>query len=235
MPISKFLFASFLDFLFPPVCLSCDASLEDGSVKICFTCWNSIARLSRSHPLYLDTKGKLTENKVVADLVSCYVFEKEGAFQKIAHELKYGGFQVLGVELGRRIGAAMNEWQIRADVVIPIPLHRRKFRERGYNQAEAIARGIAEATSIPLQTNLIRRRKFTETQTQLNLEQRKENMEDAFELNANRTNEVKKNILLVDDVITTGATIVSCAQELLNAGAASIIAASAALAQKDVA
>ncbi len=238
MQIAKFdltkLSSPFLDFFLPPTCLSCDALLNDGSVKVCDTCWNSIQRLSRGHSLYIDTHQRLVEAGAVGDLVSCFVFEKEGALQTIAHGLKYSGFESLGVELGRRIGDVMDEWDVNADLAIPVPLHKRKFRERGYNQAEAIACGIAANTSIRTNEKILQRKKYTQTQTKLNLDQRKENMEEAFEVVPKFAGELKgKTILLVDDVITTGATITSCAAELLDAGAVRVIAASAALAQKD--
>ena len=222
----------FLDFIFPPVCISCNRILSDGSQRVCESCWNSIRKITRDHPLYIETRTKLTESGVVHDLVSEFVFEKEGAFQHIAHALKYSSYESIGLELGRRVGARMKEWEIMADVLIPIPLHKAKQRERGYNQAELIARGISKATGIPVRTDIVRRRKHTQTQTQLSLDERRTNMEEAFELAHPSHADLREKIcVLVDDVITTGATINSCAQELVKGGATRILAASAALAQ----
>jgi len=148
--------------------------------------------------------------------------------------LKYQGFQSLGVELGRRIGEQMRDWGVAGDILIPIPLHKIKFRERGYNQAEMIARGISEVTGIQLRVDIVGRRKHTQTQTQLNLDERTENMEEAFEIDHGELVE-NRVCLIVDDVITTGATISSCSAELLKAGATRVVAASAALAQKGAA
>ena len=146
--------------------------------------------------------------------------------------MKYEGFEKLGVWLGRELGRAIGSAGQRADGLIPIPLHKRKFRERGYNQAELIARGVSEEIGIPVRTDLVRRWRFTETQTQLSLEQRQKNMEDAFEIVSDNQTEVSgKEYLIVDDVITTGATITSCARELVGAGALRVIAASSALAR----
>jgi ComF family protein len=125
----------------------------------------------------------------------------------------------------------MNVWGVTGDYLVPIPLHRRKLRERGYNQAELIACGMSEVTGIPVRTDLVRREKFTQTQTMLSLEERKKNMDDAFEVVPVATRNLEnKTCILVDDVITTGSTILSCARELRDAGASRIIAASSALA-----
>lgn len=222
----------FLDFIYPPTCVSCKQILHDGSQKVCEECWNSIERLSRDHPLYLETREKLLAAGEVTDLVSVFVFQKEGAFQHVAHALKYDGYESVGRELGKRLGKAMKSWDIRADVLVPIPLHKAKQRERGFNQAERIARGVALETGIQVCTDAVRRTRHTQTQTQLNSDERKKNMEAAFEFNPACSRLISgKTCLLIDDVITTGATINSCAQELMAAGASQVIAASAALAQ----
>ncbi len=221
-----------LDFIYPPVCISCQTSLPDAKHRVCRDCWDSMARLSINHPLFLETKGKLVAGGIVNDLVSAFVFEKEGAFQHIAHALKYSGYESVGRDLGAGLGKTMIEWGIKADLVIPIPLHKAKHRERGYNQAESIARGVASVTGIKVLPSAVSRVKHTQTQTQLNIEERRKNVEDAFELNASQVRFVQnKTCLLLDDVITTGATVNACARELVKGGASRIIAASAALAQ----
>lgn len=228
----RFIVTPFLDFVFPPICVSCNQVLSDSSQRVCDKCWNSIQRVTRDHPLYLETRAKLTESGTVSDLVSEFVFEKEGAFQHVAHALKYSGYESVGRELGRRIGVTMKEWGISADGLIPIPLHKVKQRERGYNQAELIARGISKSTGIPVRTDLVHRKKHTQTQTQLSLEERRINVEDAFEIDRRSLPALAdKTFILVDDVITTGATIQACARELIRAGSSTVIAASAALAQ----
>ncbi|HAL55386.1 MAG TPA: hypothetical protein DCP63_02620 [Bacteroidetes bacterium] len=221
-----------LDFMYPPFCLSCETLLTDDARHLCERCWVSIRKVDNADPLYHETKGKLTDSGLVHDLVSSYVFEKEGAFQHVAHALKYGGIQSLGIELGRRLGFALRAQRVVADLLIPIPLHKRKLRERGYNQAELIARGISQVAGMPLRSEIVQRRRFTKSQTTLTLEERKKNMHEAFELLPLHSSEVaEKTCVIVDDVITTGATIEECAKVLLGAGAAGIIAASSALAQ----
>ena len=177
-------------------------------------------------------RAKFLSEGEISDLVSCFVFEKEGPFQHIAHALKYKEYKSVGVDLGMRLGKVLKEWNLDVDILIPVPLHRIKHRERGYNQSEFIARGIGSVLGKPVVSSAVRRIRHTQTQTKLNIEERRKNMEHAFELIPHSSNIlIEKRCLLVDDVITTGATTNSCAQVILLAGAAKIIAASAALAQ----
>ncbi len=220
-----------IDFIFPPACVACSRLLINAERHVCRPCWDSIPRLTGDHPLFLDTKQKLLDTGVITDLVSVFLFEKDGVFQKLAHALKYDGFGSVGILLGREIGNAMLRRGVRADLLVPVPLHKAKLRERGFNQAERIACGISQATNIPLRADLIQRRRVTKTQTKLSLLERRLNVDGAF---SPATGEkVIDGIIcvLVDDVITTGATISSCAKELIEAGASGIIAVSAALAE----
>jgi ComF family protein len=225
-------FASIIDFIYPPLCLSCQRLLEHGGEYVCQDCWNSIQSATRESPLFNETSDKLVASGVIDGLVSLYVFEKEGAFQVIVHNLKYSGIQVLGIELGRRLGKVVVDRGIHADAVIPVPLHRRKLRERGYNQAELIARGLSEISGIPVWCDLIHRKKYTKTQTQLSLTERRANMEDAFEVVPFKTCDAKdKTFIVIDDVVTTGSTMIACASALRASGALGVMGASAALAE----
>jgi ComF family protein len=223
---------SLIDFLYPPLCLSCHRLMKNGGDHVCPTCWDSILIAGRASPLVMETSKKLVASGVVDDLISLYVFEKEGVFQVIAHNLKYGGVQELGTKLGRHLGQVFVRDGIRADAIIPVPLHRRKLRERGYNQAELIARGVSNVSGIQVRCDLVRRKRYTQTQTLLSLKERRENMDEAFEVPTDKRSEVNsKNFVVVDDVVTTGSTMVACAAVLRAAGAIGVIGASAALAE----
>ncbi|GJQ19820.1 MAG: hypothetical protein HBSIN02_01750 [Bacteroidia bacterium] len=168
----------------------------------------------------------------VDGLVSVYVFEKDGPFQAMIHALKYEGFQSAGRMVGGVLGEQIIEWGITADAILPVPLHRAKHRERGFNQAESIARGIADRTQWPVVTNALVRLRSTKTQTKLDAAERRKNVEGAFAVPGGKSEDLKnKTLIIVDDVITTGATILACAQVLRSSGASSVIAASAGLAQ----
>ncbi len=224
--------SSFLEFIYPPICLSCNRLLPNGNQKVCKDCWNVIPAITKEHSLYQESRAKLLAEGRIADLVSCFIFEREGPFQHIAHALKYQEYKSFGVELGERIGGLIQDWNVEVDIIIPVPLHRIKLRERGYNQSEYIARGIASVIGKPVRTDIVRRIRHTQTQTKLSLEERRKNMENAFKMIPGASKILSgKKCLLVDDIITTGATTNSCAGGILTAGAKTIIVASAALAK----
>jgi ComF family protein len=146
-------------------------------------------------------------------------FSKKGKSQKLLHQLKYRNMPEIGVEMGRLFGLSLvnerlqSEW----DVIVPVPLHPMKQKRRGYNQSEEFGKGLSKSMNIRLE-NLLERRKFTETQTKKTRLQRLENVEEVFDLR-NGGNVQGLRILLVDDVITTGATLCACANVLLDCGA----------------
>jgi ComF family protein len=136
--------------------------------------------------------------------------------------------------IGKYIGSLINDYlaeeiyKWRADFIIPVPLHRLKKAQRGYNQSEFIAKEISKLLDVKLKTNLIKRVKYTETQTSMNLIERRENMKDAF-VQKNNADIKNRRIIILDDVTTTGATIEACGKILKEKGAAEIFALSAAL------
>ena len=232
MTLLKSIFSTLLDFLYPPTCIICENLLESGREKICPACWKSLPRVTRDTILYQETRERLRKSGLIADVVACFIFEKDGPFQHVAHALKYQGLTSIGFVLGTAIGRTMIEWDITADVIVPVPLHSLRQRERGFNQSELIAKGISTIIHKPVDGNILKRRRNTPSQTKLNAAEREQNLSGAFELHAGRLTDVRaKSFLLVDDVITTGATTLACAREFMRAGAASVTASSAALAQ----
>lgn len=222
------------DFIFPPVCLTCTTYLEDHKVRICPECWKSFTPVTASYPVWIELKSKFETGGVVQDLFARYLFEKEGMLQEVIHLLKYQGMKSIGVRLGSEIGTRLKSISqfSTADILVPIPLHKLKRRERGYNQSEYICKGISEEMGIPVNSSLIERKKYTQSQTKLNMQERRENVGDAFNINPKYESIVNGNtFILVDDVITTGSTINACAVELLAHKAKSILAVSVALAE----
>jgi len=222
-----------LEFVYPSACLSCVCALPHDQKHVCRVCWDSMARLSQLDPLFEETKGKLCLDGKVDMLESVYVFDERGVIRSLVHALKYQGRASVGIMLGVEVGDKMIQEGIGGDFLVPVPLHRIKERERGYNQAELIGSGISQATGIPCLARVVSRRKHTETQTLLSIEERKRNMEDAFVVRQKLASEVRgATCILVDDVITTGSTILACASVLKEAGARRVIAASIALAKR---
>lgn len=148
---------------------------------------------------------------------SFFFFMKGSDFQHLLHALKYKGRSDIGVYLGKRFG---NELVTQPDFkhfdrIIPVPLHADKLKKRGYNQSEMIARGLSKAMHIPVDTKVLARTTFTETQTHKSRIERWENVKSVFAANS-AINLNGQHVLLVDDVLTTGATIEGCAQALLD-------------------
>jgi competence protein ComFC len=221
-------------FIYPPVCFTCEQILQDANLKICPNCWNSFKKITPEDSQWLELKEKFSLEGLVENFLSCYLFEKEGRLQDVIHLLKYRGIKSLGIRFGKEIGSRVlnNSDFTKADYLIPVPLHKLKHRERGYNQSEWICKGISRAIGIPMQVNLLKRIKHTQSQTQLNISERKENVNEAFSIDKKFYSLIKnKTIILVDDVITTGATINSCAKELIAKGAHKIYCVSIALAK----
>jgi ComF family protein len=148
---------------------------------------------------------------------SLFYFRKGSNYRFIIHQLKYKGKYNIGLRLGEELGLRLANSGLYSDItmLVPVPLHPKKEQLRGYNQSEWIARGIANKMHLPIETNNLIRTKFTQTQTRKNVTERWENVQSIFDVkNESRFN--GEHILLIDDVITTGATIEVCALTILN-------------------
>ncbi len=211
--LSKQLFHLF----YPNVCEACGEELVGNEHIICITCWKDLPEtmfhLQINNPLEQKFFGRIPLEYGTA----MYYFNKDSRIQDVLHALKYRNNIDVGIELGRRFGRAIESctWLKDIDMMIPIPLSNQKMKVRGYNQSEYIAIGLSEIVNIPLNTTAVLRVKNTETQTRKSRSERLENMQSAFEIKDE--NELEgKHVLLVDDVITTGATLESCAMRILN-------------------
>jgi ComF family protein len=223
----------FLDVFFTPVCSHCHARLRWSERFLCSRCWSSIPALGTADPLVSAARERLCTDGLIKDVVSLYRFEKDRELQSVLHELKYGGMTRVGLLLGKILGRKILDvvGTARVDLSIPVPLHRARFRERGFNQSELICRGICGSTGVDVASKVLRRVRHTMSQTMLHVDERGANVRGAFAPGRRGLVSLKgKRILLVDDVITTGATIRECAEVLRSCGADTIIACSVALA-----
>lgn len=203
---------SFLSLFFPRYCIVCGRTLAKGEECLCTMCNINLPRtdyhLRKDNPV-----EKMFWGKIPLERATSFFFYRKGSdFRQILHQLKYGGQKGIGAIMGRYMAAELLESGFfeGVDVILPVPLHKKKQQIRGYNQSEWIARGIAAVTGISIDTESVMRRKNTETQTRKSFLERWENVEGIFELN-HAESLIGKHILIVDDVLTTGATTVECA------------------------
>lgn len=219
-----------LDFLIPRECPSCRKKLLPDENIICTCCFQEI-RIAAKTRLNFEYRRKLSQEKIISGIFTPFVFEKAKPLQHLIHSLKYEKRYQNGLYLGKLTGRLGSEtfsnWNI--DLVIPIPLHKLRKSERGYNQSEYIAKGISAVTNLPIDRKALRRKRMTLTQTKMNIVQRKQNIRNAFFVKK-PLNVKGKTILLVDDVITTGSTVAECGRVLLESGALKIYAASIGIA-----
>ena len=206
---------SILNLFYPRVCAACGESLLKNEETVCLKCRYTLPRtgyeLYPDNPLAQAFYGRAPIHAVTA----CYFFAKSGKVQHLIHQLKYKGNKEAGVFLGQQLGESIKDAPLfqGIDVIIPVPLHPKRERKRGYNQALVIAQGISEVTGLPVATKNLFRAVYNETQTRKSAEERYHNVQGIFEVRC--ADELKgKHVLLVDDVLTTGATLESCAHQL---------------------
>lgn len=217
-----------LDVLYPPRCLGCGARPETPEHPLCPRC---LQRLERAPRMAVAARlDQLPAGRGIFDhSLSLWVFDKQGTLQTVQHAFKYGDRPRYGVALGRLLGAAYAEEGTVPDGVVPIPLHRTRKLERGYNQSRMLAKGVADVLDCPVRSNLLSRPHATRPQTNLSRDERWQNVHNAFSATDECTN---GHWLLVDDVLTTGSTVVAAAQTLSNAGAERLSLATLALARQ---
>lgn len=201
---------SVLDFTFPPVCCHCGLPCSC-QIQLCEECRADIEPVD-SAELALEMSD-LLENKTIDSVFALWMFDKTGPLASVHRLLKYGNRPRIGLALGHLLAETVQPGIQPDDLIIPVPLHRVRFLERGYNQSERLASGLCHALGMCPTLNTVSRVKSTQTQTGLNREQRIDNLDSAFSINPD-TNLRGKRCIIVDDVLTTGATAASLARTL---------------------
>ncbi len=218
--------------LFPELCNACGVSLYMGEKDLCTKCLADLPftdfHLNTDNPAARLLWGRVP----IAAITSLFYFSKHTKVQNMMHQLKYNGKTELGVKMGQMLGKQLKLSNFFGDltVIVPVPLHERKLRVRGYNQSECIARGIEQELGLELWPDLLTRVKATASQTKKNRYRRYENMKEVFCVDKQKDLS-SQHILLVDDVITTGATLEACALSLLENGLKKLSIATIAFAQ----
>lgn len=209
----------FISLFYPRYCRGCYNSLVKGEDLICTQCLlempKSYYHLQRENPFYQKFRGRLPVHHVM----TLFKFVKESRVQHVLHALKYKQQPELGEMLGKVYGQDLLEANFKNafDLIIPVPLHIARRRIRGYNQSEEFGKGLSEILGIPCDDTYMTRKSMSETQTDKTKLSRWENVEKIFQV-INATPIVEKRVLLVDDVVTTGATLEACGQALIGAG-----------------
>lgn len=208
---------SFLHLLFPHVCDGCGSDLLDKHSMLCLQCMEAIPQTDfekhPGNPIEKRFYGRLPLEQATAS----YYFTKESLVQKLVHQVKYKGNKELGIQLGQLMGDLLKRsGRFSVDAMIPLPLFPVKEKKRGYNQSMLLCEGIRSQLEVPILNKVITRPEHTETQTKKGRIERWKNMEGKFVL-TDPAAISGKHILLVDDVITTGATLESCGTALLKA------------------
>ena len=213
------LWAWFLNLLFPPRCVNCRRM----GTRLCAECLDQAPRVespfcARCGDVVvadgLCTRCRTTPLQI--DRIRS-VFYFEGVIREAMHRLKYRGRTALAEPLGELMAAYWVQHSMLADLVVPVPLHAARMRERGYNQAALLAREMARRVGLEVDEQTVVRQRATDSQVELNAKQRKENVRDAFSCSGNAL--AGKQVLLIDDVCTTGATLEACAVALHAQGA----------------
>ena len=208
--------SDFMSFLYPKYCNGCKRTLAKGEKCLCSHCVSNLPQTNfhtyENNPIEMVFAGRIPVCRAVA---FCF-FRQGNIMQNIVHQLKYAGNMEIGIYLGYLFGLSLKENKVfeTVDIILPIPLHKKKFKTRGYNQSACIAKGMARALSKPVDTKSLTRIVATSTQTKKTRYARWENISDVFQLIVPEKL-AGKHILLVDDIVTTGSTIESAAQQLL--------------------
>lgn len=211
------LWTRLLDFISPRPCAVCGARLAVTEEEVCSVCNLHFPRTDfHLHPI--DNKlAKLFWGLVpIERAAALFYYEPHSVTSHLVYMLKYFGHIEVGTVMGRMMGRELGESGFfdDIDIIVPVPLSKKRQRERGYNQSEELAKGIGLTTGIAVETHGVRRTTFRRSQTQLSDWERRENVAGLFCIGKRGDTLAGKHVLLVDDVVTTGATLVACANAL---------------------
>ncbi len=232
--IVKHTLGSFSQFIAPNICLVCSDLIDTDNYKLkclCTKCFNRIPLIPNNNQLTTRLIGTLSGDEIAIDKAVGMINLKDNHdYMKLIHSLKYHNYRAIGYELGKELARYMEICgMVDFDIAMPVPIHSAKRRERGYNQADLIAKAIAEHFGIDYRKDIAKRSRYTTTQTKLGKELRSKNVSGVFTV-ADSKSVIGKTIVIADDVFTTGSTINSLALELLECGAKSVYAATLAVA-----
>lgn len=211
------------DYLFPRLCGGCGRPLLGFEDEVCQLCLANLPFTRMSEEEKLALLNLFASHFQVSEVAVCFRFRPNGMIQRMLHQLKYKERPGLAVKLGKTMGECLEAGGTLTDIdaVVPVPLHPKKILKRGYNQSERIAAGIVEGRELPVNESWLFRAAASGSQTKLGRVNRWQNAREAFQAPA-QSELSGARVLLVDDVLTTGATLEACASALIDRGVVSI-------------
>ena len=209
-----------LDLISPRLCVVCGQRLTVSEEIICSKCNFHLPRTGFQQDPYENEMAKLFWHQIpIERATALFYYEAHSETANILYELKYKNRPDIGEVMGRLVAKELQPSGFfdGIDGIVPIPLAKKRQRQRGYNQSQEIACGISEITNLPIYNNVVRRNVFEGSQTNKGRWERNENVEKVFEM-TDETAIQGKHLLIIDDVVTTGATVIACAKELCKTG-----------------
>jgi ComF family protein len=203
----------FISLFFPKTCPACGNNLFNNEKVICTKCLYHLPKTNFHHDKDNPVSKVFWGRVNLESATSLYYYRKGGKVQHLIHQLKYQGYQEIGIFLGELFGSELKQADDfkSIDLIIPIPLHWKKLQKRGFNQAEVFANGLSKAMNVEVDTKSVIRTVATSTQTKKSRYKRWENVNEIFQLK-NPDKLAGRHVLVADDVITTGATMEACIQ-----------------------
>ena len=207
-----------MDLISPRLCVVCGNRLAVTEETLCSKCYLHLPRTDFANDLYENVMAKLFWGQIKLEKATAlFYYEPHAETAQILYELKYKNHPEIGVVMGRMMAKELMKSGLFEDIdaLVPVPLAKKREHERGYNQSLELAKGVSEVTGLPIANLVIRRTKFVGSQTKRGRWERNENVEHVFELVDENISD--QHLLLIDDVVTTGATVIACAKEMQKA------------------
>ncbi|MFH6970228.1 MULTISPECIES: ComF family protein [Flavobacterium] len=226
------MFESIINLFFPKVCSGCSSFLLSNENVICTVCRHEIPLTNHHLNPENDAFKKFYGRIPVMHTSALFYFHKKGIVQELIHNLKYKGHEEIGAILGEWYAEDLKTIDLlqSVDEIVPVPLHRRKLKERGYNQVTAFGKALSSGLNIDYNGSILVRNVYSKTQSKKNLLGRTEGIESTFDVSFTEKDH-NKHFLLIDDVITTGSTLEACSRALLKIPGAKISIVCMAMAQ----
>ena len=226
------MFESIINLFFPKVCSGCSSFLLSNENVICTVCRHDIPLTNHHLNPENDAFKKFYGRIPIIHTSALFYFHKKGIVQELIHNLKYKGHEEIGTILGEWYAEDLKNIDLlqSVDEIIPVPLHSKKLKERGYNQITTFGKALSSSLNLTYNDSLLIRNVYSKTQSKKNLLGRTEGIETIFDVSFTKENH-NKHFLLIDDVITTGATLEACSRALLKIPGAKISIVCMAMAQ----